>query len=88
MSIKALGRCGAALLLALLAAGCSTSKPGSSEASSPTLASAPKSNECKSNRSKCLYQGKYEVNERDYAEQEAKRLNLAEIERLRRSFGK
>ncbi|CAM4237722.1 Uncharacterised protein [Bordetella pseudohinzii] len=46
------------------------------------------SNECRWNRSKCLYDGKYEAGERDYAEQEARRLNLAEVERLRRAFGK
>ncbi|MNX42716.1 hypothetical protein D3C86_731410 [compost metagenome] len=91
MSIRTLSRCGAALLLVFLAAGCSSSKPGASGTwggSGPTSASASKSNECKPNRGKCLYQGPYESGERDYAEQEAKRLNLAELERLRRSFGK
>ncbi|OZI26879.1 hypothetical protein CAL26_01725 [Bordetella genomosp. 9] len=42
---------------------------------------------CSSSRSKCLYKGSYEPGERDYAEQEAKRLNLAELERLKRAFG-
>ncbi|MNY80106.1 hypothetical protein D3C86_2210130 [compost metagenome] len=46
------------------------------------------SSECKSNRSKCLHEGSYDVGERAYAEDEAKRLNLAESQRLRRLFGK
>jgi len=46
------------------------------------------SNECKANRKKCLHEGSYDVGERDYAEDEAKRLNLAESQRLRRLFGK
>ncbi|QVQ27043.1 hypothetical protein [Achromobacter deleyi] len=88
MSTQTLSRCAAALLLIALAAGCSSSKPQASGKTGSTSASASKSNECKSNRGKCLYQGPYESGERDYAEQEAKRLNLAELERLRRSFGK
>ncbi|CAB3717731.1 hypothetical protein LMG3458_03681 [Achromobacter deleyi] len=35
----------------------------------------------------CLYDGKYEPNERSYAEDEAKRLNRAELDRLRRAMG-
>ncbi|MFA1682466.1 MULTISPECIES: hypothetical protein [Achromobacter] len=38
-------------------------------------------------RSSCLYDGKYEAGERDYAEDEAKRLNRAELDRLRRAAG-
>ncbi|WP_419761609.1 hypothetical protein [Achromobacter pulmonis] len=38
-------------------------------------------------RSSCIYEGKYEAGERDYAEDEAKRLNRAEMERLRRATG-
>ncbi|KCB21986.1 hypothetical protein L541_2572 [Bordetella hinzii CA90 BAL1384] len=52
------------------------------------LSPSQASSECRWNRSKCLYDGKYEAGERDYAEQEARRLNLAEAERLRRAFGK
>ena len=43
--------------------------------------------ECRVSRSSCMYDGKYEAGERDYAEDEAKRLNRAEMERLRRAFG-
>ena len=36
--------------------------------------------------SSCMYNGHYDPGERDYAEQEAQRLNQAEYERLRSSF--
>ncbi|MEN4918162.1 hypothetical protein ABE485_05780 [Achromobacter spanius] len=89
MSILTISRCGAALILVALAAGCSSSKPSPSAKSSMSNATpARASSECKSNRSKCLHEGSYDVGERAYAEDEAKRLNLAESERLRRLFGK
>ena len=40
--------------------------------------------ECKWNRSSCIYEGSYEADERDYAEEEAKRLNREASRRLRR----
>ncbi|UIP23305.1 hypothetical protein LYZ39_12575 [Achromobacter deleyi] len=43
--------------------------------------------ECGWNRSSCMYDGKYEAGEEDYAEAEAKRLNKASSDRLRRSSG-
>ncbi|CAM3704053.1 Lipoprotein [Bordetella flabilis] len=86
-------RAAAACLIALVSA-CSSTKPTASGgtltvpgASSRGSASAGVADQCKSNRKKCLYEGSYESGERDYAEQEAKRLNLAELERLRRVFG-
>lgn len=92
MSIQSLGRFGAVLFVAALVAGCSsTSSPGKSESqtSGGSGGSASRvSAECKANRSKCLYKGAYESGERDYAEAEARRLNLAEVERLRRAFGR
>lgn len=39
------------------------------------------------NRNSCMYDGKYEPGEEDYAEAEAKRLNKASTDRLRRSSG-
>ena len=45
------------------------------------------SDECRWNRSGCIYEGSYEADERDYAEAEARRLNQAEMARLRRSAG-
>ncbi|KGD89236.1 hypothetical protein JL37_23395 [Achromobacter sp. RTa] len=86
MSIQFFGRYGAVLCLAALVSACSSTGSGKPErqASSPSRVSA----ECKPSRSKCLYEGAYESGERDYAEEEAKRLNLAEVERLRRSMGR
>lgn len=43
--------------------------------------------ECRWNRSSCMYDRKYEPGEEDYAEYEAKRLNKASTDRLRRSSG-
>ncbi|RIJ01188.1 hypothetical protein DXK93_23015 [Achromobacter sp. K91] len=43
--------------------------------------------ECGWNRSSCMYEGKYEEGEEDYAEDEAKRLNKNSSDRLRRSSG-
>ena len=61
MSIQSLGRFGAALFVAALVAGCSsTSSPGKSESqtSGGSGGSASRvSAECKANRSKCLYKG-------------------------------
>lgn len=72
MSIQPLSRCGAALFLLALVSGCSSIGLGAKDLR----------NECKWNRSSCMYEGSYEPNEGDYAEQEAKRLNKAQSERL------
>jgi hypothetical protein len=81
------------VLLAALAAGCSSVKPKDTSAAAAT-ATAPavarssgQSDNCAANRRGCIYKGSYEPGERSYAVEEAKRLNLAELERLRRSFG-
>ena len=79
----------ALLTMALAMAGCSSTKPTAEEkASVTTTTPARASNECKSNRKQCLHEGSYDVGERAYAEDEAKRLNLAESQRLRRLFDK
>ncbi|MER1967152.1 hypothetical protein [Castellaniella sp. GW247-6E4] len=78
MSIRTHGRYGAVLLLALLVSGCSSVESMFSERGG---------NECQWNRSRCLYEGAYEPGERDYAEQEARRLNQAALDRLRRGAG-
>lgn len=41
-------------------------------------------NECTWNPDSCRYEGSYEPDEEVYAEQEARRLNRAALERLRR----
>ncbi|SHI22931.1 hypothetical protein [Pollutimonas bauzanensis] len=78
MSIRVLSRCGLSLFLAALVSGCSLIGLGDSG----------RSNECKWNRSSCMYEGRYEPGEEGYAEQEAKDLNRAASERLRRSSGR
>lgn len=82
--------CRGALVLAcaVLASGCASSvSPWSSP--NPGPASGPPASrtslECRITN--CLYDGKYEPNERRYAEEEARRLNRAELERLRRAMG-
>jgi hypothetical protein len=85
------------LLLVAFICGCSSTKtsPGASgskatsvQTGSAKTGSAQPADNCAANRKKCLYEGSYEPGERAYAEQEAKSLNLAEYERLRRSMGK
>jgi hypothetical protein len=94
MSMRTLSLRAAAVCLIALVSACTVTKPTTSVGtpsgpgvSSRGSASAGVTDQCKSNRKKCLYEGSYETGERDYAEQEAKRLNLAELERLRRIFG-
>jgi len=81
MSIQMLSRCGVALCLAVLVSGCSVIGGGGGGA--PGHAD-DRVDACKWNRSKCLYEGRYEAGERSYAEAEAKRLNQAALNRLRR----
>lgn len=71
----------ATILIALAAAlsGCSGTRHSSSSSSGAPFAVDPS---C-SRSSSCMYNGHYDPGERDYAEQEAQRLNEAEYERLR-----
>lgn len=78
MFIQTIGRYGAALFFIALVSGCS----------SVGVRDSGRNSECTWSRSSCMYEGAYEPGERDYAEQEAKRLNQAASERLRRSPGK
>lgn len=78
MSVQTLNRCGVALLLSAPVPGCSFL--GSDRNSTPGRLS----DQCGWNRSKCLYEGAYESGESDQAEDEARRLNKAEADRLRR----
>ncbi|HWK69842.1 MAG TPA: hypothetical protein VNS29_03285 [Burkholderiaceae bacterium] len=82
MSIQTLNRCGIALFLAALVSGCSVLDLGSD--SSPRAGTASSgSGACAWNRSSCMHEGRYEQGERDYAEEEARRLNQAQAARLR-----
>lgn len=71
MSVHTLPLGGALLLVALLA-GCS---------SSPKPVAAT---QCQLSRSSCMYEGAYEPGEREFAEEEAARLNKAASRKLRR----
>ena len=93
MLIQMLGRpavAAVALVLAALVSGCSSILPGSSKPDPASAAASERvvSDNCKWLRSRCIYEGSYDAGERNYAEQEAKRLNTAELERLRRAFAK
>jgi len=80
-------RCG--LSLAVLIAGCAL--PGSRSdlettpsVSHPEPVATPAQNDaCNRDRRGCMYEGPYEQGERQYAEEEARRLNRAELKRLR-----
>jgi hypothetical protein len=79
MSLHLFSRCALAFVAALLAA-CSSSKP---EVASSRAAAVPIDPECRSNRRACIYEGSYEPGERHYAEEAARRLNEAQVARLR-----
>ncbi len=79
MSIQTFSRCGVALFLVALVPGCSLVGLGESDRGG---------GECQWNRSSCMYEGQYEPDERDYAEQEAKRLNQAASGKFRHSSGR
>ena len=78
MSVQTFGRCAVVLSLAVFIAGC-----GGGANKKPVAAELR--NDCTWHRSSCLYEGSYEPDERDYAEREAKRLNLAQTIRLTHS---
>ncbi|NYT85807.1 hypothetical protein H0A62_09345 [Pusillimonas harenae] len=77
MSVQRLSLCGLALFLAAQVSGCSMLGFGDEDRS------ASRSNECTWSRSSCMYEGQYEPNEEEYAEEEAKRLNRASAARVR-----
>ncbi len=82
MSIQTARRFGVVLVLAALMSGCSLLGSDAGPGSPPPGRDA---GACQWNRSQCLYEGAYEPGERDYAEQEAKALNRAALEKLRRN---
>ncbi len=92
MFIQRLSRVGAALSMLMLISSCSLiglEAPETGSASSKSAVDAPaRSNDCRWNRSSCIHEGAYEPKEKDYAEQEAKRLNRIALEKLRRSAGR
>lgn len=80
MRLQFYSRCSAIFLLAGLVSACSF---GGAPASGDS-ATAHRRSDCYGNRGGCMYEGRYESGERDYAEEEAKRLNRAALRRLRR----
>ncbi len=81
MSVQRLSLSGVALCAITLVSGCSMFGFGDDEG-----ADARVSSECQRSRSSCMYEGRYEPNEKEYAEQEAKRLNKASAAKLRRGW--
>src|SRR3546814_14698984 len=85
MSIQKLIRCGLVLGLAAAVSGCSLLGLGDSDHEQSVGGGAPHSSACAWSPDRCMYEGQYEPGEAAYAEQEARRLNRAALERLRRS---
>lgn len=73
MIVSSLNRCAALLLLALVA-GCGAGGGAADRGR----------DECRWNRSNCMYEGAYEPGEREFAEDDAARLNKEALKRLRR----
>jgi len=82
MSIQTWGRCAIALWVVSMVAGCGFIGGGNDDAG------VQRDSACRWNRSSCMYEGPYEPGERDYAEEEARRLNREQADRLRRSSGR
>lgn len=72
-------------IIVLTVSGCSLLNFGGSHSRLPPQANSP-NNPCAFNKSSCMYDGNYEAGERQYAEDEARRLNQAQLERLKRGF--
>lgn len=75
MSVAMLSRFGVVLFFIALVSGCV------STSTSPRWTG---SNECRWDPESCMYEGSYEPGEREFAEQEAKKLNQEAARKLRR----
>lgn len=80
MSIQRFSRIGAPLLFIILISGCASG--------SGSRGTVNREGQCGWSPGNCMYDGAYEPGERDYAEQEARRLNQAQLQRLQRNFVK
>lgn len=78
MSIQRFSRIGASLVFVILISGCASGSRGT----------VSRDGQCGWSPGSCMYDGAYEPGERDYAEQEARRLNQAQVQRLQRNFVK
>ena len=74
--VSAVRRCSVVLFLSVLMTACSM--PGSGPGSSRSFF-----NECTFSFGGCMYDGPYEPGEEQYAEEEARRLNREQLDRLR-----
>ncbi|MGE8633709.1 hypothetical protein [Achromobacter piechaudii] len=85
MLIRLLSRPAVVLVVAALSA-CSSTKPPAPSTATGAAAAEERvvADNCKILRSRCIFEGSYDAGERNYAELEAKRLNKAELDRLRR----
>ena len=81
-------RYGLSVMFCVLISGCSSLVPDFLSPGPSGSGSQTGSNECSWNPRSCIHEGSYEANERDYAEQEAARLNRAQLDRLRRMTGR
>ncbi|MBJ7263891.1 MAG: hypothetical protein JHC61_09245 [Burkholderiaceae bacterium] len=75
-----LSRLATAIAIGIVVSGCSWGGGGDD--------AVKRSSECKWSRSACMYEGSYELDEEQFAEKEARRLNKAASARLRRSSGR
>lgn len=82
MSIRSFIRTAVLVLPGFVVAGCSSTV--ASLFGDNDQAAYTRSGECAVNRSRCIYEGSYDAGERDYAEEQARRLNQAQLERLKR----
>lgn len=80
-------RVGLGVVVSVVLAGCSISRPDATQVQELPR-SAAEENRCRSHPRSCIYEGRYDPGEREFAEEEAKRLNRAEGERLRRVLGR
>ena len=89
MSMQTINRYCTALFLGALLSGCSLFGRGAPDIGSKTSGTGAETSVrgdgCERNRRACNYEGAYEPQESDYAEQEAKRLNRAALERFKRN---
>lgn len=80
MPLQRLIRSGTGIVVIALMSACSSPDPSPSAMSSVSTAQAAA---CRASGN-CMYEGHYESGERAYAEQAARRLNQASLERLQR----
>ncbi|MDN5844358.1 MAG: hypothetical protein L0H54_13030 [Alcaligenaceae bacterium] len=85
MSIQKLIRYALMLCLAAAVSGCSLLGLGDSDRDHSVGGDVTHSSACAWSPGRCMYEGRYEPGEAAYAEREARRLNRAALERLRRN---